>query len=156
MTTEQIKGPKTRDWATDYDIFDPGYVRDPYPIWDQLREKCPVAHSENWGGSWMPTRYEDLFAIAQDIEHFSSREILVAPVAPPPGVDPETIPFYGVRAPPISSDPPEHTWTRKMLLPHFSIKAVTPYEDETTSGWRCGACLRAFSVRLIGTGVQPG
>ncbi len=79
----------------------------------------------------MPTRYEDLFAIAQDIEHFSSREILVAPVAPPPGVDPETIPFYGVRAPPISSDPPEHTWTRKMLLPHFSIKAVTPYEEET-------------------------
>ena len=130
MTTEQIKRPEHRDWATDYDIFDPQYVRDPYPIWDELRDKCPVAHSENWGGSWMPTRYEDLFAIAQDIEHFSSREILVAPVAMP-NVDPETIPFYGVRAPPISSDPPEHTWTRKMLLPHFSIKAVAPYEEET-------------------------
>jgi cytochrome P450 len=138
MTTEQIKAPgqtngrePVKDWATDYDIFDPEYVRDPYPIWDDLREKCPVAHSERWGGSWMPTKYADLWAIAQDIEHFSSREILVAPVAPPPGVDPESIPFYGVRAPPISSDPPEHTWTRKMLLPHFSIKAVTPYEEET-------------------------
>ena len=45
MTTEQIKRPEQqRDWATDYDIFDPDYVRDPYPIWDELREKCPVAH----------------------------------------------------------------------------------------------------------------
>jgi len=132
MTTEtRPDEPKHRDWATDYDIFDPQYVREPYPIWDELRDECPVAHSDNWGGSWMPTKYADLFAMAQDIEHFSSREILVAPVTPPPGVDPESIPFYGVRAPPISADPPEHTWTRKMLLPHFSIKAVTPYEEET-------------------------
>ncbi len=132
MTTE-ARPEKTaeRDWASNYDIFDPQYVRDPYPIWDELRDKCPVAHTEQWGGSWMPTKYADLFAIAQDIEHFSSREILVAPVTPPPGVDPDTIPFYGVRAPPISADPPEHTWTRKMLLPHFSIKAVAPYEEET-------------------------
>jgi cytochrome P450 len=134
MTTEQLKpqtknGQQTRDWATDYDIFDPGYVRDPYPVWDELREKCPVAHTEHWGSSWMPTRYDDLFAIAQDFENFSSREILVAPVQPPP--DAEASPFYGVRAPPISSDPPEHTWARKLLLPHFSIKAVSVYEDET-------------------------
>ncbi len=53
MTTEQKVPPKTRDWATGYDIFDPDYVRDPYPIWDELREKSPVAHTEHWGGSWM-------------------------------------------------------------------------------------------------------
>jgi hypothetical protein len=132
MTTEtRPDEPKQRDWATDYDIFDPQYVREPYPVWDELRDKCPVAHTDNWGGSWMPTKYADLFAIAQDIEHFSSREILVAPVAPPGGFDPEATPFYGVGAPPISADPPVHTWTRKMLLPHFSIKAVAPYEEET-------------------------
>jgi len=143
MTTEQIRtSGDTRDWATDYDIFDPQYVRNPYPIWDKLREKCPVAHTEHWGGSWMPTKYADLYTIAQDIGHFSSREILVAPVAPPPGVDPESIPFYGVRAPPISADPPEHTWTRKMLLPHFSIKAVTPYEEETRD--LCGRLIDKF------------
>jgi len=80
MTTEQIKRhEQPRDWATDYDIFDPDYVRDPYPIWDELREKCPVAHTEHLGGSWMPTKYADLYTIAQDIDHFSSREILVAP-----------------------------------------------------------------------------
>ena len=143
MTTEQIKRhEQPRDWATDYDIFDPDYVRDPYPIWDELREKCPVAHTEHLGGSWMPTKDADLYTIAQDIDHFSSREILVAPVVPPPGVDPESIPFYGVRAPPISADPPEHTWTRKMLLPHFSIKAVTPYEEKTRD--LCGKLIDRF------------
>ncbi len=124
MTTER---KDVSDWATDYDIFDPSYVNDPYPVWDELRDKCPVAHTERWGGSWLPTRFEDVFAIAQDIGNFSSREILVAPV--PQAAEGDQ--FYGVRAPPISSDPPEHTWTRKMLLPHFSIKAVTPYEEET-------------------------
>ena len=27
----------TRDWSTDYDIFDPAYVTEPYPVWDALR-----------------------------------------------------------------------------------------------------------------------
>jgi len=143
MTTEtRPDQPKQRDWATDYDIFDPQYVRDPYPIWGELRDKCPVAHTENWGASWMPTKYADLFAIAQDIEHFSSREILVAPVTTAASQDPEAMPFYGVRAPPISSDPPEHTWTRKMLLPHFSIKAVAPYEAGTRE--LCGKLIDEF------------
>jgi cytochrome P450 len=68
------------------------------------------------------------FAIAQDTKHFFL-QILVAPVEPPPGTEGD--PFYGVRVPPISSDPPEHTWARRLLLPHFSIKAITPYEEET-------------------------
>ena len=36
--------------------------------------------------------------------------------------------------------------------PYCGDEELTPYED-TTDGWRCGACLRAFTVRLIATGV---
>ncbi len=128
MTTET-----DRDWATDYDIFDPEYVKNPYPVWDDLRQRCPMAHTERWGGSWMPTRYADLFDIAQDIRHFSSADILVAPVGPPPGEeqDAESDPFYGVAAPPITSDPPEHTWARRLLLPPFSIRSIERWEPET-------------------------
>ncbi|HEY4609752.1 MAG TPA: hypothetical protein VIH06_11125, partial [Ilumatobacteraceae bacterium] len=51
------------DWVTDYDIFDPDFVRDPYPAMSEIRESnCPVAHSDRWGGSWMPTRYDDVVA----------------------------------------------------------------------------------------------
>ncbi len=48
MTIEPAAGqPSTApvaDWATDYDIFDPGYVADPYGIWADLRSACPIAH----------------------------------------------------------------------------------------------------------------
>ena len=66
-----------RDWATDYDIFDPLYVADPFTVWDDLRDRCPVAHTEQWGGSWLPTTYATVTAIARDVEHFSSRNVSV-------------------------------------------------------------------------------
>jgi hypothetical protein len=34
--------------------------------------------------------------------------------------------------------------------PYCGDEDLTPAGDD---GWRCGACLRAFTVRLIGTGV---
>ena len=102
------------DWATDYDIFSPEYVKNPFPVWDELRGECPVAHTERWGGSWMPTKYADLFKIAQDFQHFSSRDVLVAPTGPDPSQDPdadipEALQDYNTGAPPITSDPPVHT-----------------------------------------------
>ena len=119
MATEAL------DWGTDFDVFHPDYVTNPYPIWDELRTSTPVAHTERWGGSWMPTRYQDVAAVAHDIEHFSSREIGVIP-APEEGE-----PVFPAGLPPISSDPPEHTWTRRLLLPWFSVKRVEGYEPMT-------------------------
>jgi cytochrome P450 len=125
------------DWAVDYDIFDPGYIKNPFPVWDGLRGECPVAHTERWGGSWMPTTYEDLFNIARDIQHYSSRDVLVAPTGPPPEGEelppdaPQYDPGPGGGAPPITSDPPVHTWARKLLLPPFSVTSVSAYEEET-------------------------
>ncbi len=40
--------------------------------------------------------------------------------------------------------------------PYCGDEELTPYEGESASGWQCAACLRAFSVRLIATGVQQG
>ena len=134
----------TRDYTADYDIFEKTYIKNPFPIWDEIREEakegaCPVAHTDRWGGSWMPTRYEDLFDIARDITHFSSRNVLVADVMPSPDQerpelaeeDQELIQQYNVGAPPITSDPPVHTWARKLLLRPFSVTSVEKYEQET-------------------------
>ena len=57
MTSTQ-KAPVT-DWATDFDHTYDDYAAAP-EIWDELRERCPVAHSEAHGGVWMPTRHEDV------------------------------------------------------------------------------------------------
>jgi len=123
-----------RDWTTDYDIFDREYIKNPFPVWDELRARCPVAHTERWGGSWMPTRYEDLFDIARDVKHFSSGNVLVAETQPPPEgarTESEGVRIYNVGAPPITSDPPEHTWARRLILPPFSVKSVAKWEPET-------------------------
>jgi len=138
------------DWPADYDIFDKQYIRNPFPIWDELREQqCPVAHTERWGASWMPTRYEDLFSIARDVEHFSSRDVLVAAVMPAPEEiereeqeEPQLVQQYNVGAPPITSDPPVHTWARKLLLPPFSVTSVAKYEPETRE--LCASLIEGF------------
>jgi cytochrome P450 len=116
------------DWATDYDIFDTGYVADPYPIWDELREQCPMAHTDRWGGSWLPTRYADVYAIAHDIETFpSGNGISVVPLADT-GRNPTPAPILTSGVPPISADPPLHTWTRRLILPTMSPARVAEYE----------------------------
>ncbi len=113
----------------DYDIFDPEFVKNPFPAFSEVREsECPVAHTERWGGSWMPTRYDDVVAVAQNHEMFTSHHILVTG----PTSDPTDAPQYaGVAAPPITSDPPDHSWQRRLILPVFSPQAVAKYEQVT-------------------------
>ncbi len=121
-----------KDWATDFDVLDPRYVTDPFSIWDELRGTCPIAHTNRRKSSWLPTRYEDVTAIAHDIEHFSSNKVAVIPgdedEDPNADFDGPNL-EYGL--PPISSDPPLHTWTRRLLLPWFSHKRVDGYVPMT-------------------------
>lgn len=130
------------DWTTDYDILDPDYVADPYAVWDDLREQCPIAHSDRWGGSWLPTTYADVQRIAQDHAHFSSSDVGVLTFTdeerPPPPID---IPLH-----PIDADQPVHTWTRRLLLPWFSHTRVDQYEPYT----------RELCNRLIDEFIESG
>jgi hypothetical protein len=114
-------------WDSDFDVLSRSYVDDPFTIWDELRRTCPVAHSDRRGSTWLPTRYDDVVELAHDIDHFSSLDITVIPFS---GEEPEepVLP-YGV--PPISADPPLHTWTRRLLLPWFSHRKVESYEPMT-------------------------
>jgi cytochrome P450 len=106
----------------DLDLFGPEYSQDAPAVWDELRGECPVAHTSLNGGSWIPTTYDDIAAVAYDTERFSSRDVGVANA--PEGV---TL----LVAPPITSDPPFHTDARRMLLPYFSPKAVIGMESAT-------------------------
>jgi cytochrome P450 len=116
--------PPVQDWATDFDHTDDAWAADPFPIWDALRRTCPVAHSDRYGGVWLPTRHDDVAAIAYDTENFTSRSVVVVPHRPP-NLAPRGI------APPISSDPPFHQGARRLLLPPFSPQAVARWEPST-------------------------
>lgn len=101
------------EWSI-VDLFDPDFIEDPFPIYRELRERCPVAHTEQGKSTWMPTTYDDVVRVAHDTEHFSSRDVGV--------VSAEDGSF--LIAPPITSDPPFHTDARRLLLPAFSPKAI--------------------------------
>jgi cytochrome P450 len=108
------------DWATDFDHLDRQWTANPYPIWEELREKCPVAHTERFNGVSFPLRYEDIRSIAYDTEHFSSRKLILFDGDPP--IEP---------APPVTSDPPAHRNDKRLLLPVFSPTAIARYEPQT-------------------------
>jgi cytochrome P450 len=129
---EIISGPVS-DWASDFSHLEPPWSADPYPIQDDLRQRCPIAHTDRFGGGWLPTRYEDVAAVAYDTEHFSSRSVIMSNFRPPRELAP-----IGV-SPPISSDPPFHHDARKLLLPAFTKTAVAKQEAAT----------RAFCHSLI-------
>ncbi|YCK37177.1 cytochrome P450 [Actinomadura sp. ATCC 39365] len=122
--SEIVTGPVS-DWATDFSHLEPEWAADPYPIQDDLRRRCPIAHTDRFGGGWLPTRYADVAAVAYDTERFSSRSIIMSNFRPPL----ESAPVGGT--PPISSDPPFHHDARKLLLPAFTKTAVARREAST-------------------------
>jgi len=133
--SEAITGPVS-DWATDFSHADPAWAADMFSIQDDLRQRCPVAHTERFGGVWLPTRYDDVASIAYDTERFSSRAIVISNFRPPL----DLAPVGGT--PPISSDPPFHHDARKLLLPAFTKTAISRYEESTRA--YCNALIDAF------------
>jgi cytochrome P450 len=119
--------PPVEDFATDFDHTDEAWVADPYPIMDDLRERCPVAHSDRYGGLWAPMTYETVSAIANDTEHFTSRTVVIHNGRPGDDALPAPI---GV-APPITSDPPFHEIARRLLLPAFAPRPIAALEPFT-------------------------
>ena len=116
---EAPKRPPVEDWATDLDHFDPQFVADPYPIFEELRDQCPIAHSDRYGGMTWLTKADDVTEAAHDTRAFSSRRLV-----------PSEIPIErtGLILPPINLDPPHHTEPRRVMLPYFTPKAMQQWD----------------------------
>ncbi|SDE84690.1 Cytochrome P450 [Blastococcus fimeti] len=137
---EIVTGPVS-DWTTDFSHTEPEYAERAIEIWEDLRVRCPIARTERFGGAWLPTRYEDVQAIAYDTEHFSSRAIIAGNYRPPL----DLAPVGG--EPPISSDPPFHHDARKLLLPAFT-KANVAKQAVTTEAF-CHSLIDGFAGRDV-------
>lgn len=96
--------------ALHLDYWDPAFAPDPYPLLRELRAECPVAKSEELGGYFIVSRYDDVNDVLRDHTRFTS-SVLTAPAIPVEARLP---------VPPLDQDPPSHTRYRQLLLPFFT------------------------------------
>lgn len=75
-----------------------------YEEYRYLRKHCPVIHTNQYGGYWLMTRYEDVKRAAMDSETYISSVKAVVPSDP-----------RGLRRPPLNFDAPAHTPFRTAL-----------------------------------------
>jgi len=88
----------------------------------QLREQCPVARTEQWGGYWVLSKYDDIWNALRDHGTFSSAKYQDEAGQWRGGdVIPDTSmpPFY-----PLDLDPPDHGEFRQILNSFLSPAAV--------------------------------
>jgi cytochrome P450 len=102
---------------SDFDPLAPETFDSPYEEYRRLRESCPVAHSDAWGGFWALTKHDDVVAAASDYRTFITSVQNVVP----------KVAFTG-RRPPLHLDPPEHTPYRRALAPLLSERRVAELE----------------------------
>ena len=130
--TDTVYGPVT-DWATDFDHGAPEYNANIHQIWDDLKAAgCPIAHTERYGGVWLPLTHDLVKEIAYDPSRFSSLTPVVQQLKPSQvrEMDPDALGAPIGPVPPISSDPPFHADARRILLPAFSPKQIDPWRKE--------------------------
>ena len=86
----------------------------------RMRELCPVARSEEHGGFWVVSSYDEALAVAQDWATYSSAHGLS--VTANPGI---------IRNLPVEADPPEQYIYKRLVSPFFTPSAVARWEPRT-------------------------
>jgi hypothetical protein len=120
----EIDDAMRRDRATvadDWDPRDPSIQQDQRAAYDDMRERCPVAHSEFLG--WSLFRHGDVAAVLSDPATYSSASRHLAI--------------------PNGMDPPAHGAYRGVLEPFFSPERLAGFESV------CRAVARDLIARLL-------
>jgi len=123
------------DTVHDWDPRDAAVLADQRAAYDDMRERCPVAHSEFLG--WSLFRHADVAEAAADPTRFSSATRRIAV--------------------PNGMDDPDHAVYRAALAPYFSAARIEAFAE------RCGAIASALleaivpegSAEVVGDFVNP-
>ncbi len=109
-------------------IYDPEDERtqlDPYPVYQRLRDECPV-YQQTRLRFWALSRFEDVHAALNDHEAFCSRQGLTW--------DPGAATQAGVLPMMVTTDPPDHTKLRRLINRGLTPKRVADLEPEVRTG----------------------
>ena len=116
-----------------FDHHSADFAHDPWSVYDGLRA-ARVAYSETYGGFYVLSRYEDVWAAARDDETFSSDREVVLPAT---GVG---------RLIPLNADPPDLQRYRSALFPYFTQRAAEAMAPD----------IRRFTTTIIDAFIEAG
>lgn len=104
--------------GNDWDPVAPETIADPHGVHRDLRGRCPVPHSQRWGGFYTLTRYADVVEASRDTEAFTATRQTVIPASP----------RKGLPRLPLQKDPPEHGHYRRGLNAWFKESKMRQLE----------------------------
>jgi cytochrome P450 len=113
------KGGIGRILHHDFDPILPETFTSSHEIYKDIRQRCPVAHSNEFGGFWALFKHEDVVNALEDYPTFTTSVQNAVP----------NFAFTGVR-PPLHLDPPEHSVYRRIINPFFTrdkIDRLVPF-----------------------------
>lgn len=100
-----------------FEMRDPNVAQEPGPYYAQLREGCPVAHVEDFGGFYILSTYDDVSAAAKNTAVFSSADGITIPKLPiPPQIC-------------LEQDEPEHGRYRRPMQQWLSPGRMAKLEE---------------------------
>lgn len=137
--------PELPPFLAAHNPFDPTQMADPFPFYAAARRATPAFYNAQLQ-SWMITRPEDIQAIYRDPSRYSSRRIMSTHGELPPevaavfeGHDP-WLPTL------LTTDPPDHTRLRSLLIKGFSPQTIAAREP----------AIRALADELIDGFIADG
>jgi cytochrome P450 len=109
----------------DFDHHGESYAEDPFGTLTRLRAQGRMLFSNRHGGYWVPTRYDDVVAVAKDDATYSSKHYVGKPhdtgQGPYSGI---VHPGSPVAASFIEMDPPHSLKYRRLLTSWFSRRSI--------------------------------
>src|SRR5262245_51592536 len=109
--------PRFPKFIERFDQFDPEFVEHYFEVCNELREHCPVAHSDAYEQFWVLTRFEDVMnGFGDDVGLSTTPSATIPP-------NPHATPLV-----PLQLPPEPHAEFRRFLLPFFRAAEVAKYE----------------------------
>ena len=104
---------------SDYNPFAESTLADPFPAYDEIRSGCPMHKFDDFAHPlYTASRYDDVVEMLSDIDTWSSHY--------------GQMPRYTTQGC-LFSDPPTHTWYRKLIQQSFAPRHVAAMEDEISA-----------------------
>ena len=141
-----------------FDVDDPAFIADPYPVLNAIREATPI-YRDATTGQWVVTRFADVHATLRDRRLGRDYSHRYAPAdIGQPEPDPRWSNFHQHEAwSLLALEPPDHTRLRRLITKVFTPTAIARLQPmiESISDELLDRCAELGEFDLLADYAQP-